>query len=181
MFKIAKFFKSNVPQPLTRAYSSAPKTPVKDQILQLQNNYSNIPPKILDLVDRKPHIDEHHPLGIISHKIREFFQNPDVYKSDLQQKHKKAFKIFDNTNPITTCQKNFDDLLIPPDHVSRKRSDTYYITEEILLRTHATCHDKEMIEKGENAIITIADVYRRDEIDATHYPCFHQVRKPKQS
>lgn len=157
-------------------FSSEVKTNFRDQILKTQNTYSNIPPKILDLVDRKLYLQPKHPLGILSNKLKTFFSNPETFKSPLQQKHKLGYHIADSLSPITTCQKNFDDLLVPKDHVSRKRSDTYYITEDILLRTHTSCHQKENIEAGRNAFITISDVYRRDEIDATHYPCFHQVK-----
>jgi phenylalanyl-tRNA synthetase alpha chain len=37
-----------------------------------------------------------------------------------------------------------------------------------------TAHDNELIRAGLNAFITFGDVYRRDEIDAKHYPVFHQ-------
>lgn len=52
------------------------------------------------------------------------------------------FGIGDNFSPIVTAVQNFDELLIPKDHVTRKRSDTYYITKDLLLKTHATAHEK---------------------------------------
>ena len=174
MFSFAKNLKSKS-FTLYRPFSTNKGSSYKDQILKLQNSHSNIPPKILDIVDRKLYLQPAHPLGILSEKLKAFFTNPDVYKFELQKKYKMPYHVAETLNPITTVQKNFDDLLIPKDHVSRKRSDTYYINEIDLLRTHTSCHQKENIEKGINAFITISDVYRRDEIDATHYPCFHQV------
>ena len=174
MFTFAKNYKSRT-SVLSKLFSTKNATPFKDEIIQLQNSYSNIPPKILDMVDRKLYLQPAHPLGILSDQLKAFFTNPDTYKSELQQKYKMPYYVAETLNPITTVQKNFDNLLIPKDHVSRKRSDTYYINEQTLLRTHTSCHQKENIEKGIDAFITISDVYRRDEIDATHYPCFHQV------
>lgn len=44
-----------------------------------------------------------------------------------------------------------------------------------MLRTHTSAHEVEMFRKGETKWLLTADVYRRDEIDASHYPIFHQV------
>jgi phenylalanyl-tRNA synthetase alpha chain len=63
--------------------------------------------------------------------------------------------------------------LVTPDHVSRKKSDTYYINENLLLRTHTSAHQRELIENGVDSFVLFGDVYRRDEIDGTHYPVFH--------
>ena len=70
--------------------------------------------------------------------------------------------------------QNFDSLLITPDHPSRSKSDTYYLTEDLLLRTHTSAHENSNISLHD-AYCVFADVYRRDEIDATHYPAFHQM------
>lgn len=63
---------------------------------------------------------------------------------------------------------------MPPDHVSRKKSDTYYINRQQVLRTHTTAHEMELLPKHPE-FITFGDVYRRDEIDQFHYPVFHQM------
>lgn len=64
-------------------------------------------------------------------------------------------------------------MLVPENHGSRKKSDTYYINEKQLLRCHTSAHQVELIEKNIDAFVVVGDVYRRDEIDATHYPVFH--------
>jgi phenylalanyl-tRNA synthetase alpha chain len=64
--------------------------------------------------------------------------------------------------------------LIEESHPSRNKSDTYYINEEQLLRTHTSAHEVENISKHD-AYCVFGDVYRRDEIDSTHYPVFHQM------
>lgn len=71
--------------------------------------------------------------------------------------------------------QNFDDVLVPPDHVSRSYNDTYYVDSQTVLRCHTSAHQAELLRKGHNNFLVTGDVYRRDSIDATHYPVFHQV------
>lgn len=44
-----------------------------------------------------------------------------------------------------------------------------------MLRAHTTAHQTEFISMGLNNFLIIGDVYRKDEIDSTHYPVFHQA------
>lgn len=44
-----------------------------------------------------------------------------------------------------------------------------------MLRTHTSAHEVENFRKGYNKWLLTADVYRRDEIDKSHYPVFHQM------
>lgn len=69
----------------------------------------------------------------------------------------------------------FDKILIPKDHVSRKRSDTFYVNEEEVLRTHTSAHQNACLANKETAFCVLGDVYRKDEIDKSHYPVFHQM------
>ena len=71
--------------------------------------------------------------------------------------------------------QNFDALLVPVDHVSRRVHDTYYANEATVLRTHTSAHQIHLMTAGETAFLVAGDVYRRDEIDASHYPVFHQM------
>ena len=137
--------------------------------------YHNIPEKILSLCDKNLLKRPSHPLGILSDKIRSFFQDPNVYKSPLQQANPLAYVIKDDFDPIVTVQQNFDELLIPQDHISRKKADTYYLSETKLLRTHTSAHQKYMLQASHNAFCVFGDVYRRDTIDGSHYPIFHQM------
>ena len=78
------------------------------------------------------------------------------------------------------CQKvyflqNFDDVLVPPDHVSRSYNDTYYIDSQTVLRCHTSAHLAELLRRGHTHFLVTGDVYPRDSIDSTHYPVFHQV------
>jgi phenylalanyl-tRNA synthetase alpha subunit len=46
-----------------------------------------------------------------------------------------------------------------------------------VLRTHTSAHQTELLRQGVDAFLCSGDVFRRDEIDATHYPVFHQVMR----
>ena len=74
-----------------------------------------------------------------------------------------------------TAQANFDEVLVPVDHISRSSNDTYYVNAETVLRCHTSAHQAEMLRSGETAFLVTGDVYRRDSIDSTHYPVFHQM------
>ena len=82
-------------------------------------------------------------------------------------------------DPIVTKTQCFDDLLIPPDHPGRQPSDTYYIDDKTLLRTHTSAHQSEHLRQGYEAFLCTGDVYRRDEIDRSHFPAFHQMEGVK--
>ena len=71
--------------------------------------------------------------------------------------------------------QNFDDVLVPADHVSRSYNDTYYVDSQTVLRCHTSAHQAELLREGHTHFLVIGDVYRRDSIDSTHYPVFHQV------
>ena len=44
-----------------------------------------------------------------------------------------------------------------------------------MLRAHTSAHQEELIKMGHDNFLVVGDVYRRDEIDSTHYPVFHQI------
>lgn len=138
-------------------------------------DYHNIPSKILSLCDKNLLHNPAHPLGILSNDISLFFGDQTVYKSPLQQTYPLSYKIKKDFDPIVSVNENFNDLLIPEDHISRKKSDSYYLSESLLLRTHTSAHQKAMISAGHNAFCVFGDVYRRDTIDGSHYPIFHQM------
>jgi len=71
---------------------------------------------------------------------------------------------------------NFQALNIPPDHPARDTQDTFYITENILLRSQTSPVQARVMEqqKPPIKIISPGRVYRSDAVDATHSPLFHQ-------
>ena len=72
---------------------------------------------------------------------------------------------------------NFEMLNMPKSHPARDTQDTFYITENILLRTQTSPLQIRTMEKQKAPIRIIAPgrVYRSDEVDATHSPIFHQI------
>ena len=55
------------------------------------------------------------------------------------------------------------------------RARSYYVDSERLLRTHTSAHQSELLKAGGEAFLCTGDVYRRDEIDSSHFPAFHQM------
>jgi phenylalanyl-tRNA synthetase alpha chain len=72
---------------------------------------------------------------------------------------------------------NFEALNIPPDHPARDMQDTFYLGGEYLLRTHTSPVQIRCLEskKPPVRIVSPGRVYRRDAVDSTHSPVFHQV------
>ncbi len=72
---------------------------------------------------------------------------------------------------------NFEALNIPANHPAKDEQDTFYIGNDILLRTQTSSVQIHAMEGGKLPIRMIAPgrVFRSDEVDATHSPCFHQV------
>ena len=72
---------------------------------------------------------------------------------------------------------NFEALNIPDGHPAKDEQDTFYITKDILLRTQTSGTQIHAMEERPLPIKMIAPgrVYRSDEVDATHSPCFHQI------
>ena len=72
---------------------------------------------------------------------------------------------------------NFEALNIPPNHPARDTQDTFYIEDNIVLRTQTSPMQVRVMEKTKPPIRVIAPgrVYRSDTVDATHSPVFHQI------
>ena len=125
---------------------------------------SNITKSIFDKLNRNLYKIPNHPLTIIKNKIYEYFSSTPY-----------NFTFRENLPKIVSVEDNFDKLLIPKNHPARARSDTYYVNDKYVLRTHTTAHQNLLLEEGLNSFIACGDVYRKDEINATHYPVFHQI------
>lgn len=110
-----------------------------------------------------------------ANKLYQLNNNPIHLISEGIKHHFGDYDIFEFRNPIVSTEANFDSLLIPKDHVSRSKSDCYYVNANELCRGHSSAHQLDCL-KGHNSrrFVCIADVYRRDVVDSTHYPVFHQ-------
>lgn len=78
---------------------------------------------------------------------------------------------------IETVEYNFDALNSPENHPSRDLSDTFYITEDILLRTHTSPVQIRAMKdmKPPLRIVSAGRTFRFDDVDDTHSPMFHQL------
>ena len=78
---------------------------------------------------------------------------------------------------VETVFNNFDALNAGPNHPSRDMSDTFYITEDILLRTQTSPVQVRTLKKTKPPIKVISPgrCFRCDTPDATHSPMFHQI------
>lgn len=78
---------------------------------------------------------------------------------------------------IETVKNNFDDLNSPDNHPSRDLSDTFYINDEILLRTQTSpVQIRAMKEFGAPLrMVSAGRTFRFDDVDDTHSPMFHQL------
>lgn len=104
-----------------------------------------------------------HPLSLVLDEIKEIFIG-------------MGFQIA--SGPEVEYDKyNFELLNMPKDHPARDTQDTFYITENVLLRTQTSPVQVHVMESTELPIKIIAPgrVYRSDEVDATHSPLFHQI------
>ena len=133
--------------------------------MERENQYSNIPKGVKELLGKNLHNISNHPIEIVKRAVFAYFDNLEHYK----------FYKFETLSPIVTVKQNFDDLLIPPEHPARNKSDTYYLNENEVLRTHTSAHETEILKKGYRTFLTVGDVYRKDEIDCCHHRVFHQL------
>ena len=150
---------------------------IKEYIAKHSNNeQNNITSGIIEKVGRNLHNDPLSPLCITKKKIELYCNEYALLKNKNNKKyHHPKFNLFNNLSPIVRPYECFDELRVPSDHVSRSKSDTYYISNNELLRTHTSAHQCSLMASGEIAFLCSGDVYRRDEVDSSHYPVFHQM------
>jgi phenylalanyl-tRNA synthetase alpha chain len=101
--------------------------------------------------------------------------NPISTIRSLIEAHYSDYSRLPSFSPVISPYKNFDELSFPQDHPGRSVTDSYYINKDLMLRTHTSAHEVEVFSRGETRWLLTADVYRRDEIDRSHYPVFHQM------
>jgi len=135
-----------------------------------RDKWTNVTPNILSYMNRNLHLKAQHPLSLLRENIAHY-----MYKTFPNHNGNPLFSVYDRFKPIVTTHQNFDSLLIGQDHPSRNISDCYYLNKDHILRGHTSAHQEELISMGLDNFIVIGDVYRRDEIDSSHFPVFHQA------
>ena len=104
-----------------------------------------------------------HPLALVQRQLEDIFLG-------------MGYSIVDGPE-VEYDYYNFQALNIPPDHPARDTQDTFYITDNILLRSQTSPVQARVMEKTEPPIKIISPgrVYRSDAVDATHSRLFHQL------
>ncbi len=110
----------------------------------------------------KIHVGKPHPIALVQRQLEEIFLG-------------MGYSIADGPE-VEYDYYNFQALNIPKDHPARDTQDTFYITENILLRSQTSPVQARVMEKQKPPIKIISPgrVYRSDAVDATHSPLFHQ-------
>lgn len=90
-----------------------------------------------------------------------------------------GYQVVEGTE-IESDHYNFERMNLPKDHPARDMQDTFYISDDVLLRTHtspvqARTMEKHDFSKGALRMISPGKVFRRDTDDATHSHQFHQI------
>ena len=104
-----------------------------------------------------------HPLSVVLDDIIDIFQS-------------MGFDVVDGPE-VETDYYNFQALNVPADHPARDMQDTFYLADDLLLRTQTSAAQARTMEERRPPIRIICPgrVYRADEVDATHSPVFHQI------
>ena len=114
---------------------------------------------------KRPEIGHRHPMYTVLDEIKDIFIG-------------LGFEIPDGPE-VELAEYNFTKLNTPEDHPAREWSDTFYLTEDgsVLLRTQTSNMQIRAMESRKPPIRMLAPgrVYRKDEVDATHSPMFHQI------
>lgn len=138
----------------------------RGQILAGQEQNLRLAHEEIDILlpGRKPKLGHPHPLQVVLEEIEDIFLG-------------MGFTIAEGPE-IETDYYNFEALNLPKNHPARDMQDSLYITPEILLRCHTSPVQIRTMEKlcpSPIRIIAPGRVYRRDAVDATHSPMFHQI------
>ncbi|KAJ9517752.1 hypothetical protein QJQ45_004046 [Haematococcus lacustris] len=178
-----------------KAVATLGKAPAREEIITSEPG-NNVTDYIYQKMGINLHQQKDHPIGIIKQAIYDYFDKT----------YPNTFDKLDDLYPVVTTKANFDEMLVPADHVSRSPNDTYYVSRDKVLRCHTSAHQlpsfyewhppwlspgakqqyhkpgssqclaqAEVLRSGRRAFLVTGDVYRRDSIDATHYPVFHQM------
>ncbi len=104
-----------------------------------------------------------HPLNTVLNDMIDIFQS-------------MGFDVVDGPE-VETDYYNFECLNVPADHPARDMQDTFYLGENLLLRTQTSAAQIRTMENRKPPIRVICPgrVFRADEVDATHSPVFHQI------
>ena len=137
----------------------------KEEKLKSEELQKRLETENIDVTEpsKKTELGSIHPITQIIKEVEEIFLGMGYQIADGPEVEKTFY--------------NFDQLNAPEDHPSRDLQDTFYITDDIILRSQTSPVQARVMEKQKPPIKIICPgtVYRSDAVDATHSPVFHQV------
>jgi phenylalanyl-tRNA synthetase alpha chain len=110
-----------------------------------------------------PRIGHRHPITLVRAEMESIFVSMGYTVEDGPE--------------VESTYYNFEALNIPAQHPARDPSDTFYVSDEVVLRTHTSPVQVRTMERQQPPIRIICPgrVFRHDDLDATHSPMFHQI------
>lgn len=137
----------------------------KEEILKNEELMKKLETENIDVTEpsKKVELGSIHPLTQVIDEVKEIFLG-------------MGYQIVDGPE-IEKTYYVFDQLNTPVDHPARDLQDTFYITEDIVLRSQTSSLQIRTMENQKPPIKMICpgSVYRSDTVDATHSPVFHQI------
>ena len=143
----------------------------KEKVLADKELNERLEKERIDITINRPTfvMGKQHPLDALLKRITTFFVSNGF--------------VVQETREIETAYYNFDALNTPFDHPAREAQDTFFvdvgtgIAGDVLLRSQTSTGQIRYMEQNKPPIKLISPgrVYRADEVDATHTPCFHQL------
>lgn len=158
-------------RPIIGQYANEVRSEIEERLiektteLQIKLNEKRVKTEQIDITRdiNRFEIGHRHPLNETMEELESLFQ-------------RMGFSIIEGPE-IETVENNFNKLNSPMNHPSRSKSDTFYIDEDILLRTHTSpVQIRTMLEKKPPIrMVSAGRTFRYDEVDDTHSPMFHQI------
>lgn len=137
----------------------------REEALAAKERQERLASEVLDVTipGREPSLGNLHPLTKVIRRVEEIFLG-------------MGFEIAEGPE-VELDHYNFELLNLPKDHPARDMQDSFFINENLLLRTHTSPVQARTMttKKPPIRIICPGRVYRVDEVDATHSPVFHQI------
>ena len=136
-----------------------------EQRLLIQEREAALKAEVIDVTEPRPlpKVGTAHPITLIMNELIECFTG-------------MGFEVLQGPE-VELDHYNFELMNIPKNHPSRDAQDTFYMDENIVLRTHTSPMQARamLTRKPPIRIVCPGRVYRADEVDATHSPVFHQM------
>ena len=137
----------------------------KEKALKKEERLKKLETENIDVTEpsKKVNLGSLHPITQIINEVEEIFLGMGYQIADGPEVEKAIY--------------NFDKLNTPPDHPARDLQDTFYISDDIVLRSQTSPVQARVMEtqKPPIKIICPGAVYRSDSVDATPSPVFHQI------